>query len=408
MKQEKVPGKVGVFKRVSTIKKYKGKPDAYFEITYKINGKKKTEKVGWISEGYSAAISAEIRAKRVRDARHGLQVKTNAEINRETLKHNKTINEIKTHYFESEKGLALKGRVTDLNRYKNHLAWMGEKRVSELTVLDMERIKKNMRHLKPATVSNALKLLTCLINYGVEYKLCPAFSFKVKFPKVDNQVTEYLTDEQAKKYLEVLDGWPRQDISRMVRMIWLTGIRRGEAFKLKTENIDFTKNIITLVNPKGGKEASIPLTEPVKRLVDAQIAYLSEQSEKRVRRYANSKKSSNWHENGFLFPGVNGNQRKDCSAIKNIKKAAGLPRGFRALHGLRHHLAVTLASSGEYNLDMIGELLTHKDTAVTRRYAKYLPEATNRAANHAADLLIQQTEKKKPAEIIPLTVNENF
>ena len=36
---------------------------------------------------------------------------------------------------------------------------------------------------------------------------------------------------------------------------------------------------------------------------------------------------------------------------------------------------------------MIGELLTHKSTAMTKRYAKYLPDTTRKAANRAADLL---------------------
>ena len=50
--------------------------------------------------------------------------------------------------------------------------------------------------------------------------------------------------------------------------------------------------------------------------------------------------------------------------------------------------AVTLASSGEYTLDMTGELLTHKDTNITKRCAKFLPEAKQKAADRAAELLI--------------------
>ena len=50
---------------------------------------------------------------------------------------------------------------------------------------------------------------------------------------------------------KVLDEWPRQDIARMVKLAWLTGMRRGEIFKLQMEHIDFTQDIITLVNPTG-------------------------------------------------------------------------------------------------------------------------------------------------------------
>ena len=59
--------------------------------------------------------------------------------------------------------------------------------------------------------------------------------------------------------------------------------------------------------------------------------------------------------------------RKYCSAVGRIKQKANLPQKFRIFHGLRHHLAVTLANSGEYTLDMIGELLTHKSTEITKK-----------------------------------------
>jgi len=75
--------------------------------------------------------------------------------------------------------------------------------------------------------------------------------------------------------------------------------------------------------------------------------------------------------------------RVDRSAVERIKKAANLPKNFRPFHGLRHHFAVMLASSGEYTLDMIGELLTHKDTKITRRYSAYLPDAKKKATSKA-------------------------
>lgn len=89
-----------------------------------------------------------------------------------------------------------------------------------------------------------------------------------------------------------------------------------------------------------------------------------------------------------------GGLRTDSSAVKRIKKKAELPKSFRIFHGLRHHLAVTLANSGEYTIDMIGELLTQKSAAMTKRYVKYLPDTTKKAANRAADLLQDHMAKK--------------
>jgi len=89
---------------------------------------------------------------------------------------------------------------------------------------------------------------------------------------------------------------------------------------------------------------------------------------------------------------------EDCSAINRIKEKAKLPKSFRPFHGLRHHMAVTLASSGEYTLDMIGELLTHKDSSVTRRYASFLPEARQKAATRAAEILTRHSKTRQPEQ----------
>ena len=88
-----------------------------------------------------------------------------------------------------------------------------------------------------------------------------------------------------------------------------------------------------------------------------------------------------------MFLGRAGAMRVDCSATKRIKEAADLPPSFRLFHGLRHHFGVTLANSGEFTLDMIGELLTHKDAKMTRRYAQFLPDTKRKAADLAATLL---------------------
>ena len=97
----------------------------------------------------------------------------------------------------------------------------------------------------------------------------------------------------------------------------------------------------------------------------------------------------------FLFPGKKGGLRTDCSAVDKIKEAAKLPSEFRIFHGLRHHYAVTLANSGQFTLDMIGDLLTHKSTAMTKRYGQYLPATLQAAGTTAANLLSAAPTKQK-------------
>lgn len=362
----------GVFIRESASRKYEGKADGCYYITYKIDGRKKIEKVGWKSEGYTPQVAEEIRARRIKDTRHGKDVKTANEIRREKRDHDHHLDFIKEAYFDSERGRGLKGRVTDLNRYDLYLVdTVGGMRVSEITELDLQKIRRRMKGKAPATVRNTLELFRRLVNFGVVQRLCPSLIFNVTLPRVDNETTEHLTREEASRLMSVLDSWPNQEAPRMLKLALFTGMRRGEIFKLQTRDLDFQHHIIFLRDPKGGRDVSIPMSAITAVILKDQVTH-------RDQNYPGSK---------YIFPGKGGGQRTDSSAVKRIKKKAELPKSFRIFHGLRHHLAVTLANSGEYTIDMIGELLTHKSTAMTRRYAKYLPDTTKRAANRAADLL---------------------
>ena len=397
----------GVYGYDSNTRRHNGKPDVCLYIITTLDGKNRTEKVGWLSEGYTPQLASELRAKRIREARHQGEVKTAGDIRAEQRKTNRPLAEIKEHYFNSTRGQALKGRSVDLARWAHHLTFLEDKSVSELTQLDIERIKRNMlaKDLTPATIDHALRLLRRVVNHGAEHGLCPLLKFKIRFPKVNNIQTEFLTPEEAGRLLATLDSWPRQDVPRMVKLAMFSGMRRGELFCLKREHLDFAHNLITLVGPKGGKDATIPMNPPVRAILEQQLAFLEAEEQRRARRYRNTTRPAPaWEEQGFVFPGRGGAQRAECCAIDRIKKAADLPKSFRPFHGLRHHFAVLLASSGEFNLDQIGHLLTHKSSDITRRYAHFLPEAQQRAADRAAAIITAhpETAGKEEQKIVNL------
>jgi site-specific recombinase XerD len=77
--------------------------------------------------------------------------------------------------------------------------------------------------------------------------------------------------------------------------------------------------------------------------------------------------------------------------VNQIKEAAGLPKDFRALHGLRHVYASMLASSGQVDLYTLQKLLTHKSPAMTQRYAHLRDQALRQAADLAGNIIEQFT-----------------
>lgn len=74
---------------------------------------------------------------------------------------------------------------------------------------------------------------------------------------------------------------------------------------------------------------------------------------------------------------------------------------FRPLHGLRHHYATMMASSGRVDLYTLQKLLNHKDPRMTQRYAHLLDKALHRGATTNQELLKDLTNK--PSKIVSFT-----
>ena len=154
-------------------------------------------------------------------------------------------------------------------------------------------------------------------------------------------------------------------------MALFTGMRRGELLKLQWADIDFDRGFISIKDPKGVQNATIPLSESVRQIL----------------------KNLTQGESPYIFPGKDGKKRHDIRRGANrIKKAAGLPTDFRPLQGLRHVYASMLASSGEVDMYTLQKLLTHKSPIMTQRYA-HLRDDTLRKASTLAGNIIEQASK---------------
>ncbi len=143
-------------------------------------------------------------------------------------------------------------------------------------------------------------------------------------------------------------------IRPMILLSINTGIRQGEIFSLRWENVNFEQSLLTIEGAyaKSGKTRHIPLnTEAFKVLKGWR-----QQTEN----------------SDFVFHGKNGQR------FNNIKKAwAGLLKSAKIenfrWHDLRHHFASKLVMA-EVDLNTVRELLGHSDMSMTLRYAHLAPE----------------------------------
>lgn len=356
---------------VEGISSASGKSERIYYIIYRKNNKLIEEKAGrQFQDHMTFAQASRIRAERING--NQLSNKERRELQKaENIRQQNIwiIDRLWSEYKYRKSNLRSLQR--DELRYKKHiLPNFGHKEPFELSQFEIDKFKINFLKIrKPQTVKLALSLLLRIINFGVKKQLCEGLKFKIEMPRVDNIKTEDLTPEQLYRLFTVLNEDPNIHVANLMKLALFTGMRRGELFRLQWSDIDFNKGFIRIVNPKGGKNQTIPLNN------EARILLLSHP-----------------HTEGspFIFPGRDGQQRKEIIKQANrIKERAGLPKDFRALHGLRHVYASLLASSGQVDLYTLQKLLTHKSPQMTQRYAHLRDETLRKASNLVGDLINQ-------------------
>lgn len=363
----------GVFYRES--KRIGGRGiEKIFYVVFKKNGKFYEEKAGrQFADDMTSARAAHIRAERIegkRMSRKGIREAEKAKKQAEADKW--TIDRLWAEYKNNHPNL--KGYRTYESAYKLHVSPnFGTKEPKNILPLDIKRIENKLLKIRSCqTVFHILELLRRIINFGANNKLCQGLDFKIAMPKVDNIKTEDLTADEIERLLHAIaeDHHPQAGI--IMELALFTGMRRGELFKLEWRHISFEKGFIQIIDPKGGKDETIPLNESAKELLEEY-------------------KKLNPINSVYVFPGRGGRQRTTIARqVNRIKERAGLPKEFRPLHGLRHVYASMLASSGKVDMYVLQRLLTHKDSKTTQRYAHLRDEALKQASNLVGDILKAQ------------------
>lgn len=345
------------------------KTERIYYIRYRRDGKVIEEKAGrQYQNDMTPARASGLRSQRIEGKKISNEEKRQKEIAEKLAEQGKwTIQKLWGEYcnhrvdnksFRTEKGL-----------YRNYLRDVfGKLEPKELIQLNVDRLRiKLLKKKSPQTVKHILAILKRIINFGVDRGLCQGPGFNITLPRVDNIKTEDLNEAQLKKLFEVLNTTTYTTAADMMKLALFTGMRRGEIFKLQWDDVDFDRGFIHIRDPKGGKSQKIPLNDNARQVFKG-IHPVSE----------------------YVFPARGGGPRKDINKdLREIKEAAGLPKNFRALHGLRHVYATMLASSGQVDMMALQKLLTHKDQRMTQRYIHFRDEALKKASDLAGDILDQ-------------------
>ncbi len=359
----------GVYYIIGKLSLY-GKPEKIFYIYFSINGKQVEEKAGrQFTDNMTAAKASNLRAMKIAGKMETRSSRRKKNFERITL--NYLFNEFLEHKQH------LKSLQEDIYRYNKYLRpEFGDMTVPEITNAGVSKFKNRLlKKLSPQSVKHILTPLKRITNLGHSLGFCPTLDFGIEMPKVDNVVTEYLTDEQYKNLMDTLDKEKNKVAVALIKTALFTGMRRGELFKLKWADIDFERGFINLSGPKGTISQSIPLN-------------------KRAREVLESVEKVNGSD--YVFPGLDGKQRVTIQRpLRRIRKNTGLSKDFRPLQGLRHIFASELASSGNVDMYTLQRLMTHKDFRMTQRYAHLRDETLKKASEEIGDALDKKMREKK-------------
>lgn len=221
----------------------------------------------------------------------------------------------------------------------------------------------------PVRANRAGEMLRKMFNLAVRWDMRadnPAAGF-LKNPETPRD--RYLSHKEIATLSDVLSAHPNQRMADVIRLILLTGARRGEALNARWDQFDLEAAVWTkpAATTKQRRTHRTPLSAAATALLQ------------RIR-------STQPADCVFVFPGDAEGQ--PLIEIKwfwdDIRKQAELP-GVR-IHDLRHTFASLLVSGG-MTLPMIGHLLGHTQVQTTSRYAHLFDDPLRAGLDQIGDML---------------------
>ena len=240
---------------------------------------------------------------------------------------------------------------TDKERLARLIERFGDSRLSEITRQDVERFRAMLaQDLSKATVNRYMALLKTVFNKGIEWgktKHNPVSGIKA-FKEAHR--IRYLKDEEEESLRAAFPArhWPWVEIALH------TGMRRGEQFNLRWENVNFQTRTLTIPRSKHGEVRHIRMNDRVVEILRSLPSRLHKQ---------------------YVFPSANGRTPVDANNFIHRVFAPALRKAkianFR-WHDLRHTFASRLVMDG-VDIRTVQELMGHKTITMTMKYSHLSP-----------------------------------
>lgn len=314
------------------------------------------------------------------------QEKQTERIKRQRAKHESLAGFIEHKYKDWALSHQRRGQET-LDLLHRNFKHLQAKNLKDISAWEIQkwRTERSKAGLSPSTINRSVTTLKAVLNRALEWGVIETNPLQTIKPlKLDSKgVIRYLSEDEEHRLRAALNDRQQELVDSrnsgnawreargkekypdltgalvdylkpLVLVVLNTGIRRGEAFSLKWENVNFERKSLVVMgsNAKSGHTRHVPLNTE-------SVTILREWFEKA--------------ESELVFPSTV-TKRKLVTVQKvwaPLMRRAGIER-FR-FHDLRHTFASKLVMEG-VDLYTVKELMGHSTIQMTERYAHLAPE----------------------------------
>jgi len=246
------------------------------------------------------------------------------------------------------------------------LPFFGAKtKVVDITYGDVDRFHRAITtEGSPYAANLYLSVLSKMFSLAVRWNMCERNPCQGVERNYEAARKRYLSGDELSRLTTALAEHDDQQAANIVRLLLLTGARRGEVFAMRWDDLELSTGVWTKLGStvKQATDHIVPLSARARQLLAAIHAAQRPPGE-------------------YVFPGRYGHGHRDTinKNWKRLLKAAGIAS--LRIHDLRHSYASHLASAG-VSLHTIGALLGHSTPATTHRYAHLFDPQTAGSAHN--------------------------
>lgn len=263
---------------------------------------------------------------------------------------------------------------------KEILPRLGRLKVADVTHTDVDRLHRAMTARGASYQANrTVAVLSRMLSLAIKWQYRPDNPAKGIERNQEEKRTRYLSAPELVRLSEALAKHSNRQSANAVRLLLLTGARKGEVLSMRWADLDLQSGVWVKpsAHTKQKKEHRVPLSAPAMALLTGMKDSAS---------------------SAYVFPGDTAEAyQKDIKRFwSTVCKWAAIDDA--RIHDVRHTYASILASSGA-SLPLIGALLGHTQPGTTARYTHLYDDPLRTATERVGAILGAEAK----AEVVDLS-----